>query len=58
MAKRVLATGLTLAVGLLVAVGAVFALANGRMLSGVLLALAAAAAIRLSAYAWKRTARD
>ena len=58
MAKRVLTTGLTVAVGLVVAVGAVYALADGRMLSGVLLALAAAAVLRLSAVAWRRTARD
>ena len=58
MVARVLTTGLALAAGVLVAVGAVLMLARGRMLSGVLLALAAAAVIRLSAFAWKRMARS
>ena len=56
MMARVLAAGLTLAAGVLVAVGATLMLARGRMLTGVLLALAAAAVIRLSAFAWKRMA--
>ena len=58
MMARVLTAGLTLVAGLLVAVGAVLMLARGRMLSGVLLALAAATVIRLSAFAWKRMARS
>lgn len=58
MLARVLTAGLTLTAGVLVAVGAVLMLARGRMLTGVLLALAAAAVIRLSAVAWKRMARS
>ena len=58
MMARILTAGLALAAGVLVAVGATLMLARGRMLSGVLLALAAAAVIRLSAFAWKRMARS
>ena len=57
MLRRVLATGLTFAAGLLMAAGATLLLARSRVLSGVLLALAAAAVIRLSVLLWKRMAR-
>ena len=57
MLRRVLTTGLALAVGLLMAAGATLLLARSRVLSGVLLALAAAAVIRLSVVFWKRMAR-
>ena len=57
MLRRVLATGLTFAAGLLMAAGATLLLARSRVLYGVLLALAAAAVIRLSVHFWKRMAR-
>ena len=43
MLRRVLATGLTFAAGLLMAAGATLLLARSRVMSGVLLALAATA---------------